>query len=112
MKWYKDLYVGYNLLERKQEVVQKVIEGKIQFNIFVIALPENGYDTLEIYPSHVLTQNYYKMCEMMILGICYGKEEALDMMKLIIDDCMEETGSVDVRKYISDKMKEYENKEE
>lgn len=110
MKWYKDLYVGYNLLERKREVIRKIKWGKQQFNIFVITLPENNYDTLEIYPSHVLTQKYYKKSDIVILGICYGRDEALDMMKLIIDDCIADTGSVDVRAYISGKMQE--NKEE
>ena len=112
MKWYKDLYVGYNLLERKRKVVRNIKRGKQQFNIFVITLAENNYDTLEIYPSHVLTQKYYMDADIVVVGIAYGREEALDMMKLMIDDCMAETGGVNVKGYILGKMNEAESRDE
>lgn len=112
MIWYKDLYVGYNLLERKREVIRKVKKGKAQFNVYVITLSQNDHDLLEIYPSNVLIQKYYKNSDLVVVGIAYGKEEAMDMLKLLFDDCMADTGGVQVKEYIVEKMKEKESKEE
>ena len=105
MIWYKDLYVGYNLLERKREVIRKMKWGKQQFNVFAITLSRNEHDLLEIYPSNVLTQKYYKDSDLVVVGIAYGKEEALDMMQLVLQDCMEDTGGLDVKAYIRENMK-------
>ncbi len=104
MRWYKDLYVGYNLLERKRDVIRKIKWGKIQWNVYVITLSENKHDLLEIYPSNVFAQKYYRKSDCVVVGIAYGKEETLDMVKLLIDDCMADTGGVQVREYILKKM--------
>jgi len=50
MRWYDDLYVGYNLLDKKRQVMWKIKRGKQQFNKYVITLPFNDYDVLDIYP--------------------------------------------------------------
>ena len=46
MRWYDDLYVGYNLLDKKRQVMWKIKRGKQQFNKYVITLPFNDYDVL------------------------------------------------------------------
>lgn len=112
MRWYNDLYVGYNLLDQKRQVVRKIKNGKPQFNKYVIALPFNNYDVLDIYPSYVLTQKWYKDSDMVIVGIAEGMEEAMDMMQLIIMDCFNYTGDVKVKKYILEQMDKSKNKKE
>lgn len=104
MRWYKDLYVGYNLLDQKRQVVKKIKNGKPQFNKYVIALPFNDYDVLDIYPSNVLMQKWYRDSDMVIVGIAEGMEEAMDMMQLVIMDCYEQTGNVFVKPYIMNQM--------
>lgn len=104
MRWYKDLYVGYNLLDNKKKVVRNIKNGKPQFNKYIITLPLNDYDILEIYPSYVLTQKWYRNSDMVIVGIAEGMEEALDMMQLVIMDCYEKTGNVKVKPYIMEQM--------
>ncbi len=104
MRWYEDLYVGYSLLDKKRQVVRKIKKGKPQGNKYVLTLPRNDYDTLEIYPSVVLLQKWYRDSDMIVVGIAEGMEEAMDMMQLIIMDCLYETGNVNVKKYITDKM--------
>lgn len=112
MRWYKDLYIGYNLLDKKRQVIRKIKNGKPQFNKYVIALPFNDYDVLDIYPSYVLMQKFYKESDMVIVGICEGMEEALDMMQLIIMDCLSDTGGVKVKEYILEQMNETKSKKE
>ena len=101
MRWYEDLYVGYNLLDKKRQVIRN---GKPQLNKYVITLPQNDYDTLEIYPSNILNQKWYRDSDMVVVGITEGMEEAMDMIQLIIMDCLNDTGEVKVKKYIMSKM--------
>lgn len=86
MRWYEDLYVGYNLLDKKRQVIRKIKNGKPQLNKYVITLPQNDYDTLEIYPSNILNQKWYRDSDMVVVGITEGMEEAMDMIQLIIMD--------------------------
>lgn len=41
---------------------------------------------------------------MVVVGITEGMEEAMDMIQLIIMDCLNDTGEVKVKKYIMSKM--------
>lgn len=104
MKWYKGLYIGYNLLEDSKEVIKNIEKGKILFNKYVIVLPRNNYDTLEIYPSNVLNQKFYRNMDLTVVGIASGKEEALDMVNLIVMDCYNSTGNVKVKDFIEKQM--------
>lgn len=104
MIWYEDLYVGYSLLAQKRQIMRKIKNGKPMFNKYVITLPQNDYDTLEIYPSNVLTQKWYRESDIVVIGIAEGKEEAMDMMTLIVMDCLEQTGGVKVKDFIMEQM--------
>lgn len=112
MRWYDDLYVGYNLLDKKRQVMWKIKRGKQQFNKYVITLPFNDYDVLDIYPSNVLTQKWYKDSDIVIVGIAEGREEAMDMVQLIIMDCINSTGECKVKDYILNLMNEERSKRE
>ena len=104
MKWFEDLYIGYNLLDKKNQVIKKIKKGKPMFNKYVITLPQNDYDKLELYPSNVLIQKWYMNSDMVVVGIAEGKEEALDMMTLIIMECYERTGGCKVKDFILEQM--------
>ena len=104
MKWFEDLYIGYNLLDKKNQVIKKIKKGKPMFNKYVITLPQNDHDTLELYPSNVLIQKWYMNSDMVVVGIAEGKEEALDMMTLIIMECYERTGGCKVKDFILEQM--------
>ena len=66
MKWCDDLYIGHEAMDDKDNIVSKIKEGKMQFNIYVLAAPFNDTDVLDIYPSYVLLQKRYLNSELMI----------------------------------------------
>lgn len=103
MRWCDDLYIGDNALNSKEEIISNIKEGKFQFNKYVLALPFNEVDLLDIYPSYVLTQKRYMDSDIVIVGIAEGKEEAYDVIQLIIMDCYNKTNGFDVRQYIENK---------
>ena len=104
MRWFKDLYLGESILDQKEEVINKIKNGKFTLNKYVIALPRNDYDTLETYPAVILKEEWYKKSDTFIVGLATGDDEAKEVMQFIISDCYDQTGGVDVRKFIMDQM--------
>ena len=51
-----------------------------------------------------MIQKWYHKSDMVVIGIAKGREEALDMMTLIIMECLEKKGNVNVKKYIMEQM--------
>ena len=112
MRWYDDLYVGYNLLDKKRQVMWKIKRGKQQFNKYVITLPFNDYDVLDIYPSNVLTQIWYQDSDIVLVGMAEGRAVALVMVPFLIRDCLNARGGCKVKDYILNLMNEERSKRE
>ncbi|MDE6232449.1 MAG: hypothetical protein K2M60_03765, partial [Lachnospiraceae bacterium] len=87
MEWYKDLYVGELAEKRKYKIINKIEKHKTQIGIYVLTLPFNNENVLDIYPSYILNQKYYKKADLKIMGIACGYDEALEVMERIIMDC-------------------------
>mgnify|MGYP006878186314 FL=1 len=97
MKWYNNLYVGKKALKKKHKIIMRAIRRKPQIGIYMITLPVNDANSLEIYPSYVLLQKYYRKKKLMVVGISQGYDEALEVMQDILMDCYNETGQFLVR---------------
>jgi hypothetical protein len=48
-------------------------------------------------------QTCYKKQGLKVVGIASGKKEAIDLVQLIIEESMRETGSADVREFLRKK---------
>lgn len=103
MYFYKNLYVGSSI-EDPEEVKRKLRKGEGQFWIYVIALspsvPGPGANQLEIMHSANLLQPYYKAYPPYIIGIAEGREEAVELVRDLVQEAYEHTGSADVRQYL------------
>lgn len=91
---YKDLYVGDIASRRKRKIIKNIKNNKKQLGVYIIALPSNNQNLLDIYPSLVLTQKYYSNRRINIVGICKSREEAFNMVQSIIMDCYNEYSNV------------------
>ncbi|MEG1847499.1 MAG: hypothetical protein RRX92_03275 [Lachnospiraceae bacterium] len=98
MRFYKELYVSDNCIEKKNKICWKLKHHAGQLNIFVITLAP-GNDLLEIYHCAYLQQRYYKRTEQFIIGIAGGYEEAIALSTKIIDEVYQNTGTTDVKRY-------------
>lgn len=95
MKWYKHLYVGESLTEKKEKVVNRLNHNVLQPNVYVIVLAENGKDNFRIISSLELLQKGYPKEDLTVVGIAKGKEEAFLLVGTMIQDVYDKTGSVD-----------------
>lgn len=103
MKFYHKLYVGMHAKEQKRKIIHKAKHAKPQPGVYFVTLPVNGLNNLEIYPSWVFLQPYYRKKEILVLGISVGKDEAVQLVEEILMDCYHQTGQFQVGDYISDK---------
>ena len=108
MKYYHNLYVNEELLEKKEEILYKLEHDIIQLNKYVIVLSRNGNNQLEFYNSSMLLQKYYKMQEPMIVGIADGFDGALLLIEEITQEVYEETKCADIRTWLTKKQREFE----
>ncbi len=103
MYFYKELYVGPSI--RDPEAVKNNLRiGKGQFTIYVICLspskPEIGANQLEIMHCVNLQQPYYKEYPPYIIGIASGRIEAIELVRKMVQEAYDHTGSADVRAYL------------
>lgn len=94
MKWYKNLYIGETLVKSKDKVIKKIQRNVLQPGVYVIVLATNGKDNFRIIHSLELLQRNYLKDDLTVVGIAKGKDEAFELVRRMITDVYEETGSV------------------
>lgn len=99
MKICKKLYFGEMAEKQNKELLRSVKHKKWEFGIYVITLSETDNNLLEIYETIWFEQKYNKKQKMNIVGIAIGKDEAVMLVRRIIDDVYTKTGGFNVREY-------------
>ncbi len=99
MKFIDRLYFGEKVKKKGNRIIRKIRKGSFFTGAYVICLPENRTTPVEYYSARLLLQDYYKTHEPTVIGIAADEEEAMEVTADIIKDCMEKTGSLDVRRY-------------
>ncbi len=97
MKFIDDLYLGPRAAKKEKRLIKKIKKGSFFSGAYVICLPEDSNEPLEYIDSRFLSQDYYKRHEPLIIGIAADEDEAMELVNDIIKDCMEKTGSLNVR---------------
>lgn len=99
MQFYRRLFFGPSIKGRKKEVLWKIRHGKPMHNIFLITLPSNPSNLLDIVPMNLLLQPYYKKQNLFIIGVGKGREETLELLRAFVERIFKDTGSVDLKEY-------------
>ena len=99
MKFIDSLYFGEKVRKKGNRIIKKIRKGSFFTGAYVICLPESRKVPVEYYSARLLLQDYYKTHEPVIIGIAADEEEAMEVTAVIIKDCMEKTGTLDVRNY-------------
>lgn len=104
MKWYHDLYVGDSIADKANRIKWKINHNAGTVSVYVIAFASNRQNLLDIIPSWELMQKAYPgKKEMQIIGLAKGYEEALELVRQIIEETYRNTKTVDVRAYLHTK---------
>lgn len=104
MKWYKKLYLGENAKKEKYKVFGHIRKGRFCVDTFLITLPSNPSNILDIYSANMLLQPHFKkskvLDEIYVVGLAKGRMEALELVRDIVEDVYKNTGGFDIGTYL------------
>ena len=104
MKWYKKLYLGENAEKSRYKVFGRIRMNKFSFNTYLIVLPSNKENLLDIISANMLLQPYFKkkinLDKIYVVGLAKGREEALYLVRDIIDEVYSNTKGFDIAGYL------------
>lgn len=99
MHFYERLYVGESIKNPTRTKLKiRICAG--QFNVHLITLSQNGTNQLECFHNGLLKQKIFRRQDHYIVGIAANYEEALDMICRITQECVEATGTADIKSYL------------
>lgn len=104
MRWYRNLYLGDNAKKAKYKVFGRIRKWKFTSDTFLITLPSSEENLLDITSANFLLQPYFKkkinLDKIYVVGLAKGREEALYLVRDIIDEVYNATGGFDIREYL------------
>ena len=108
MKYYFNLYMDKKIAPNKETIIRKLEHDKWQLELYLIVLPRNEMNHLEIYNSALLLQKAVSKEDLFIVGLASGYHEALNLVEKITREVYDETKGTDIRNYILQNQKEFE----
>ena len=77
MIWYDDLFVGKSISpRRKKRIIRKVNRRSILGVEYLLTLPANPDNLLDIISTQVVRQRYYPSKELIVIGLAGNYERA------------------------------------
>lgn len=108
MKYYHALYMSEELISKKAEILDKFENDKWQIEKYLIVLAKNEKNHLEYFNSVLLLQKSISKDDLFVIGIANGELGALELIEKITQEVYDETKGTDIRNYILQKQKEFE----
>lgn len=106
MNWYKNLYLGDNVKKKEKKIIRRVEDGKPVADIFLITLASNPANLLEIFRANLLLHKPLAQRCPMIVGIAKGREEAVELVRRLVEETWNSRRDTDVRSYLDDRLRE------
>ena len=102
LKWQENFLAG-EAVKDPEKIKKKLNSGKPVLGIYLLTLSENPVNLMDIIPAAMLIQkSFYGICPK-IIGMAKGKEEALEMVRSLIDEMYRETGTFATAEYIENR---------
>ncbi len=103
MHYYRDLYLDSALRKKKDRVIQRIEDGKLQADIFLVVLASGARNQLEIIDTLFLAQPDYPKRDWYVVGLAKGHDRAVELVKAIVSEVYQNTGNADVRSYFRER---------
>lgn len=98
--WYKNLYVGETAKGRERKIRHQVNRGRFLPGLYLITYAANEKDQLDIIESRYLVQKRVRNTLPEIIGVAFGYQEALEIVREIAAEAFENTGDCDFRHFL------------
>lgn len=100
MEIYSRLYVG-ETVKAPDKIIRKLKRHSRLLNAWVITLAPN-IDQLELYHTSVLMQRYYRYRNFHVIGIAGNREEAVNLVVTITQECFDRHGNANLKEYLKE----------
>lgn len=91
MRWCEPIYTGEKAREHLKEYRQLLerLSGadNRELGFYVLALPANDKNLLELLPAYYLKQASYRVGSLVVLGLAADRQEALKLCERMLRDC-------------------------
>lgn len=102
MAFSKHLYLGNGIDNNDIKNIQKQLRKKpMNSHFFLICISSNKCDHLDIFEALQMGQTYYRKNPPRVVGIANNKTEALQLIEDIVKECLENTGSLNLKEYLN-----------
>ena len=108
MKYYHALYMSEELIRKKAKIIEKLEKDKWQMEKYLVVLAKNERNHLEYFHSVLLLQKSISKDDLFVIGIANGELGAMELIEKITQEVYDETKGTDIRSFILQKQKEYE----
>lgn len=102
LTWEENYFAGVGVQE-PELIRKKIQEGKDVPGIYLLTLPRNPENVMEILPAVNLNQYSSRELCPKIFGIARGKEEALELSRRILMESYRKTGSFQIQEYLKNR---------
>ena len=92
MKFIDGLYFGPKAEHNKKELVRKLKKEKYLPGLWLITLPHNEGNILDMVEAYTLPYQGGLKDNLTVAGIAYGRDEALELVRQIVDDTYNKLG--------------------
>jgi len=84
-----NLYFGEGIDPNKMEKLREKLLSKPLFTkVFLLTLPENDSDQIDVLESKYLVQDYYANHSLRVVGIAGDHDDAISLILKITEDCL------------------------
>ena len=102
LTYHPKLYLGKGIKRKKLDKLKKQLEKRpLLSGVILITLSRNPIDQLEIYEARQLQQSYYKKYPPFVVGLAADRQDAVEIVKLIVQECMDKRGDCALKEYLS-----------
>ncbi len=99
MRFRRRLYLGESI-KKRHKIQLKLKIGAGMTDIYVISL-SHGRNQLECMHCAMFKQKVIRQNVGLIVGLAKGYTQARDLMVEMIEDCLKETGTANVKEFLS-----------
>lgn len=100
MKVFRYMWTTSSLDYTRESLYEDLKNNSVKNAVYLLALPENDLHVMDIYPSKILKQRYFRKSDQWIIGAAATKEEAEELGCSIINMVFQKTGKTDVKAYL------------
>ena len=99
MQWAKNLYLTDKTAGKKDKIIRKANRGVGMFSIYFVTLASNEENLFDIFHAAHLKQPVFYRQNPFVVGIASGYDEAVELVRQMVEDVYRETGAFGVREY-------------